>query len=299
MKNRIVLLLKELDKNKIDYSLINISKKDINKAKRIILPKGVNEVGYLKDNSYPGGLLERIDIILPKKDIKKTVKILKKNSFKFGYGNDNFLSYFYYDSYLGLVNITLSYDKKFLLKENRKRKILTNKLFSFISPEGGGKTVLVSAVNTILKKYPIKLDNIHFGSFKRSRIHRIIDLIKKIFRIRKNKFYGTATLTDRYIYLTFNKIPTLRNLVRFIAPKPSIIFIVKADYNTHKKRRGPLCPPRERIEEIYSTYGKLKNKYVIDSSKTVKENVNIIANKILENLENQNEEAKYLRKIIQ
>jgi len=286
MKNIIRNLLKDLKKEKIRYNH-NVS----GKLSKIKFPDPKNELGYFKANKYPKELIE-VELIIDGESLRRTMKVIRKNNFIF-YPYIRPLCYFYYDEKFGLIRLIVkTEDNQEITKEKPKK----GHIICFVSPEGGGKTTALSRAYTVLEKFPVNRTHMTFSSFKESKTYRIYDLSRKIFRIKKNNLSGKITLLDRYIYLTFRKKPFLRSVFRIFAPEPSIVFILKADYQTLKKRRGPLCSSKENVNQTYKLFDSAKNKIYINSESDIDENIRIIINNILRLYED--DEEKYIRDII-
>ena len=169
--------------------------------------------------------------------------------------------------------------KIIMLKKFRKySKLFKGPLICFVGPDGSGKTTLLYETHAALIDIPAKKEIIHFGSQKKGRIYRIFDLIKKILKVYLNILSGKITLTDRYIYLTFRKKPFLNKLVRFTAPKPSIVFLMSASPKVIRKRRKELSI--EQIKELYEYYKKFKNMEIIKTDSDKNECKTLIMSKI-------------------
>ncbi len=259
-----------------------------------------------------------IDLLLEKKDFIKFIEILKKFKFKFyPYTQPNFF-YFLYDKELGLIHLDVLLTKKIIpikkfncfyipadekpisnkktflqkIKTGFQRRIyylFRGKVVVFEGPDGSGKSTLANAVYTALEKFPIKKEIVHFAThFKKSKPSALKRLVTRNFSILKvywNIFCGKLTLTDRYIYLTFRKNHVfLRKLLRTLAPKPDIVFVMKASPEEIRKRkigqRDLLSDAM--IKELYKIYDSIPRKIDIDTKKPIKENTEFMVNGILE-----------------
>ena len=258
-----------------------------------------------------------IDLLLEKNDFLKFIEIIKKFGFKFyPYTWPNFF-YFLYDKNLGLIHLdvilikkmvpikrfndfyipfnekSISNKKTFLqkIKTGLRRKIywlFNGPVIVFEGPDGSGKSTLANAVYAALEKLPIKKEIIHFAThFKKSKPSALKRLITRNFSILKvylNVFFGKLTITDRYIYLTFReKHLFLRKLLRALAPKPDVVFIMKASSKEIKKRK---IGQRDllsdvMIDELYKVYNSIPGKIDIDTKKPIKENLEFMVNLIL------------------
>lgn len=308
-------IFSNLNKENIKFFISGDSNKLTRKYPKIKLPEGRNELNYLKEIPYPSKLIEHLELNVRKEDVQKAAKILRQAGFYFYPFSKPFLSYFFYDRYLGFLNIDILQTKDFsnlkkiknfyislanINKQNRKyftSHLFKGRLICFEAPEGGGKTSTTSAAYTILQNFPAGRRWDTSSSFKDSRLYRIYDLSKKLFQIYLNKIRGRITLLDRYVYLTFRNNNFLREILLFLAPTPDRVFIMKAPYEVLKKRRGPLCKPESEVNEIYRLFNKAKNKTIIDSEKPIEENLGIIINTILKMYDNPKSELKTIRKI--
>lgn len=308
-------IFSNLKKEKTKFFVSGDSNKLIGKYPKIKLPEGRNELNYLKEISYPSGLIEHLEINVRKEDVQKAAKILRQAGFYFYPFSKPLLSYFFYDRYLGLLNIDIALTKDFSelkkiknfyissvnidnqTKKNFTRPLFKGRLICFEAPEGGGKTSTTSAAYTILQNFPAGRRWDTSSSFKDSRLYRIYDLSKKLFQIYLNKIMGRITLLDRYVYLTFRNNSFLRKIILFLAPTPDRVFIMKAPYEVLKKRRGPLCKSESEVNEIYKLFNRAENKTIIHSEKPIEENLGIIINTILKMYDNPKSELRAIRKI--
>ncbi|MDP2672768.1 MAG: hypothetical protein Q8O84_03065 [Nanoarchaeota archaeon] len=262
-----------------------------------------------------------IDMLLEKKDFLKFIEIIKKFKFKFyPYTKPNFF-YFIYDKNLGLIHldvilikkmISIKKYKNFYIPANEKsipnRKTFLQKiktglrrriywLFNgpvivFEGPDGSGKSTLTNAVYTILEKFPIKKEIIHFathfnGNKKPSKLKRALTRAFSILKVWKNKILGKISITDRYIYLTFRKHRQIfGKILKFLAPKPDIVFVMKSSPEEIRKRkigqRDLLS--NDMIKELYKVYDSIPGKIDINTKKPKKENLEFMVNKILEKI---------------
>jgi hypothetical protein len=272
--NILAELKKEFKKEGVSCKFDNV--KDPNKLSVLKVSNVLNWAGYFKPRHYPFNLKKKI--LLNFKDKNQVKKVLERKGFK-----ENPLArgkgYYYYDESLGLLYFPIEEYK------DTRKKIHFNKgkIICFISPEGGGKSSLLSSTYMILDNYQFPRKVLHFGSLKPSRAYRVFDLSKKILLLWLNNLLGRITLTDRYIYLTFSENKILRKIIRILAPTPDIIFILKANYKTLKKRRGVLCPPKKRIDEIYATFEEIihDNKITLNSERSIEKNLSIVIPAIL------------------
>src|SRR3989344_5521593 len=91
-----------------------------------------------------------------------------------------------------------------------------------------------------------------------------------IFHLMKNQFQ-----IKKHIFL--------RKLLRALAPKPDIVFIMKASSKEIKKRK---IGQRDllsdvMIDELYKVYNSIPGKIDIDTKKPIKENLEFMVNCIL------------------
>ena len=262
-----------------------------------------------------------IDLLLEKKDFLKFIEIIKKFGFKFyPYTNPNFF-YFLYDKALGLIHLDVLLIKKMIsikkfndfyipvnekpipnkktflqkIKTGLRRRVywlFNGPVIVFEGPDGSGKSTLANAVYTALEKFPIKKEIVHFATHfkdkKPSNFKRFYTRTFSILKVCKNKIFGKISITDRYIYLTFRKKHFfLRNLLRALAPKPDIVFVMKTSPEEIKKRKTGQRDllTNEMIKELYRVYDSIPGKIDIDTNKPIKENlefmVNLIFKKIL------------------
>ncbi len=295
MTNLLENLFKEFNKKKISYCI---------RSRYKHLPKSL-------DNGD-------VDILLEKKDFLKFIDIIKKFKFKFyPYTQPNFF-YFLYDKELGLILLdvlltmemvpikkfnnfyipanekSISNKKTFFQKiktgfQRRVHYLFRGKLIVFEGPDGSGKTSNTQGVYRTLEKLPIKKEIVHFAThFKKSKPSALKRFVTRTFSILKvywNIFLGKLTITDRYIYLTFRKNHSfLRKLLRGLAPKPDIVFVMKASPKEIRKRkigqRDLLS--NEMIRELYEVYDSIPGKIDVDTKKPIKENLEFVVNKILE-----------------
>ena len=150
------------------------------------------------------------------------------------------------------------------IKTSLRRKIywlFSGPVIVFEGPDGSGKSTLAKAVYTALEKFPIKKEIIHFTTHfkdkKPGRLKRAITRTSSILKVYKNKILGRISITDRYIYLTFRKKHFfLRNILRALAPKPEIVFLMRASAKKIKERKkGQRDELSEnKIKELYNVY---------------------------------------------
>lgn len=289
----------------------------VNRLDRLFQEFNNHKLNYCVIRKYkflPEKIIGDVDIAVKKEDLNSALKIVEDNGFFFYPYTEPHFFYFGYDKTVGLINLDIIKVKKlprikkfkkfyifdgkgeefrirksFLLKvkTNLQRKfhyLFKGKLVCFIGPDGSGKSTLSNKVYDGLSKFPLKKEQIYFGSRKYGRIYRIFDLILKIFKTYINKTSGKITLTDRYIYLTFRKNKFLRNLVKVLAPTPDIIFVMKTTPEIILKRKKELT--KNQIIELYSLFEDIKNKKDIDSNKKIEDNsekmINLILKKVLE-----------------
>jgi len=279
----------------------------------IKLQDGRNELRYIREVSYPAGLIEKIRIVTSKAVLKSVCKTARSAGFYFYGSRNRTFSYFIYDVHLGLVNLIIfcadtmppvKKIRRFFISHSSFPEDLVKKSFwgkgrliCFVSPEGGGKTSMTSSEFTVLEKYPVVRNHGTFSSFRDSKLYRVYDLTKKIVSIYISKLLGSIILLDRYIYLTFRDKPLLRKIIFKFAPEPDMVFIMKAPFSVLKKRRGPLCKPEEEVMKIYSLFEAAKNKTTIQSEKSIEENLGISTNIILKLFDEQNNEAREIRRL--
>lgn len=280
-------LINEFKNQKIEYSGISQS---LLKTQKFVLLKGVNELGYLEPSEYPKNAIKKIKLKVGKNSLLKVRKILRNFGFKF-YSFSESLIFFYFNMEVGLIRLEL------IFQEDNKNKMFNppGKFACFVAPEGGGKTTTLSSIYTIFENFPVKRKLLNFSSFKESKIWRIYDLTKKILLVKLNRNW--LILSDRYIYMTFRESPLIKKIFRIFAPEPDLVFILKADYQILKKRRGALCQSEEKVRQTYDLFDKAKNKIFIDTSKPIDTNRKIIVDKILDLYDKKNDE-KLIRKII-
>lgn len=295
MTNTLEKLFKEFNRNKISYCI---------RSRYKHLPKNLD-----------GG---DIDLLLEKKDFIKFINIIKKFKFKFYPCTQPNFFYFLYDENLGLIHLDallikkmipvkkfscfyipsdekhLSNKKTFFKKiktgiQRRLHYLFRGKLIVFDGPDGSGKTTYVNAVYNELKKFPIKKEVVHFAThFKKNKpsaLKRLITRNLSIFKVYWNICLGKLTFTDRYIYLTFRKNHVfLRKILRSFAPRPDLVFVMKASPEEIKKRKiGQRDLLNEKmIKELYAVYDSVPGKIDINTEKPIKENLEFVVNKILE-----------------
>ena len=283
-QNILNALVKELKKSSIEAKFNDSS--TLPKFSPIKIPKGTNSLGYFKPVSYPKNLLEEIKVTVPQKQVKRASQILRKLGFSLFEIRPKYKSYYIFDRQIGLLNLRLAPNTGSLKTKNFS-PLFKGKLICFAAPEGGGKTSLLSATYTALQNFPLPRENSTFSTFSNSRKTRALDLIKKLLTVYTNKASGKTTLLDRYIFLTFRHNKLLRQTLFFLAPTPDQVFIMKAPYSILKKRRGPLCKPKKEVDSLYSIFYKTKRKTIIDSTKPIEKNLEIIVNKILRMYNNE------------
>lgn len=294
MKNLLKNLFEEFNKKKISYCI---------RSRYKHLPRNLG-----------GG---DIDILLEKEDFLKFVEIIKKFKFRFyPYTQPNFF-YFLYDKELGLIHLDVLLIKKmvaiknfnnFYIPANEKqisnKKTFFKKVYTglrrriywmlrgpvivFEGPDGSGKTTYANKTLEILKMLPLKKEIIHFATpfttKKPSVFRRAYTRTFSILKVWRNVILGRLTITDRYIYLTFRKSnPFLRNLLRGLAPKPDIIFVMKTSPEEIKKRKTGQRDllNNEMVKELYEVYDSIPRKIDIDTKKPIKENLEFMVNLIL------------------
>ncbi|MEK6889297.1 MAG: hypothetical protein AABW80_04290 [Nanoarchaeota archaeon] len=260
-----------------------------------------------------------VDLLIKKSDFDKAKRIIEDLGFLFySFAKPN-LFYYFYDSSLGLIQLdillldTMPELKKFnnfyipldgKTIPNRKtffEKVLTftkrklyyflnGKLIVFEGPDGSGKSTNADALFNSLSKFPLKVERIHFATHfkdkKPSTLKRAVTRLSSLLKVCLNVFLGRITITDRYIYLTFRKSNSiLKNILRSIAPKPDIVFLMKVSTEKIKERKkGQRDELSEKmIKELYNVYENIKNvKLVkINTEKPIKENVFTTANLFL------------------
>jgi len=295
-KNTLEKIFYEFNKNRIKYCI---------RGKYRHLPKTLN-----------GG---DVDTLIERKDFPQALKIIRKLGFKFYPHTDPNLFYFYYDFQLGLVHLDILLIEKMVpIKKhktffipadekpipNRKNflwKIKTSimrklhylfrgPVIVFEGPDGSGKSSNLREVLEAIKRIKLKKDKVHFatpfkGNRKPSSLDRLISRTRSLLRVYKNKILGRVSITDRYIYLTFRKSnPLLRKLLRFLAPKPTLVFVMKASIKTIRRRkkgqRDNLSP--EELRELYRVYDSIPRAKFIDTEKPIKENLGTMVNLMLE-----------------
>ena len=251
-----------------------------------------------------------VDLIVLEEDIKKAKLILQEKGFiLYPYTKPHYM-YYIYDKNIGLIQLdiiilkNLPHIKKYknffiseeiinLSQKPLYKKLLTffqrkiffmgkGKLICFIGPDGSGKTTAMKNVNEALQKFPIKKQQMIFGALKPSPISRIISRMTSIIKVYWYIFQGSIVLTDRYLELTFRKkYPVFRKLLWKIAPTPSIVFIMKTNYNTLKNRRGDECLPKETIKDLYKLFLGIFNTKIINTEKHPLINLSYMMQQIL------------------
>ncbi len=264
-----------------------------------------------------------VDILVNSKDIGTTKKILKENGFFFYPHTEPNKFYFKYDKELGLILLDIlptsneikkkNYNGIYVPKDEIKipnKKSLLQKIYTgirrrlffmlsgplivFEGPDGSGKTTNAEALYVALEKFPMKKQFIHFATkFKNkkpSTLKRFFSRMIALLRVYFNIFLGRMTITDRYLYLTFRNRPFLRKLLWKIIPEPNMLFIAKAPVEVIRKRKKGQKDllSKEIIKELYSIYsnGKAKNKIFLDTTKSIRNNTELIVNKTLESFLN-------------
>ena len=273
-RNTLESLFNELNKQKIGYNLIRKLPK---KFPKLSIPNGVNALGYIEPVDYPKNLIRNVSLKVKESSLNTAIDIIKSKGFVFFDYLDNKMIFYYFDSYLGLIRLEIITNR---VIENKNR-FFKGKFVCFVSPEGGGKTTTLSAVYTILENFQVERKLINFSSFKKSRLWRVYDLLRKILHVYLNRFIGNLLVSDRYIYLTFRKNKILRKILFMLVPEPDLVFIMKSKYKTLKKRRGPICSSKENVENTYCLFEKAKNKMIINTEEPREKNLELIMNKIL------------------
>ncbi len=253
-----------------------------------------------------------VDLLVAREDFLIVREILKKEGFIFYPFTEPHYLYYFYDSKLGLIEIDIllaskipkrkKYRNFYILKEEKKynynksfpyklktgikRKLhflFKGKLVCFIGPDGSGKTTSMNAVFDSLKNFPVRKERMLFGALKPSPIQRALSRIGSIIKVYMNIFSGKLTLTDRYLYLTFRKShPIFRKIFRAIAPKPNIVFVMKASYSLLKKRRKDDVLDEKTVNDLYRLFEKIKNAEWIDTSKNYKKNIDFMIKRVLD-----------------
>jgi thymidylate kinase len=290
---------------------------ELYKRKMNILEKLFNELNQKKIDycilrkyeNLPNQPNGDVDLAVNKQDSAKVLSIIKNLKFIFYPYTKPHYFFFFYDKEIGLVKLdlvllkNLPKLKKFKnfyvpmnnvdvrLKKGIFSKIQTNlqrkwhylfrgKLICFIGPDGSGKSTLMNKTFEALEEFPLKKKKVYFGSKKGGKLYRIFDLKLKLLKVYLNLFLGRMIFTDRYIYLTFRKNKALMNLVRFFAPQPNIVFVMKASPESIHKRKKELSV--DEINEQYELFANLKNVVEISTESKIKDCLLVSSNKILE-----------------
>jgi len=259
-----------------------------------------------------------VDLLIRKSDFYLSLKIIRNLGFKFYPFTQPNLFYYRYDKSLGLIHLDILFEKDFpkvkkyenffipnnekpisnkktflqKIKTGLRRKIywlFNGQVIVFEGPDGSGKSTQTNGVYTALEKLPIKKEIVHFATYfkksKPSALKRLITRKLSILKVYWNIIFGKLTITDRYIYLTFRKHhPIFGKILKFLAPKPDIVFVMRASPEEIKKRkigqRDLLS--NEMIQELYKVYNSIPGKIDVDTKKPIKENLEFTINKILE-----------------
>jgi len=286
MVNILERLFNELNKNKIKYCVLR------------------------KYQNLPEKPLGDVDLLIERESFGSALKIIKKLDFVFYPFTQPHYFFFGYDKKIGLVNLDvvltnrlfeierfknfyipahgrdLRIRKLFLgkIKTNLQRKfyyLFKGKVISFIGPDGCGKTTFINSVYSILENYGVKKQKIYFGSRVDNKLYRVFDLSKKVLHVYLNKFLGRITFTDRYVYLTFRNNAFLNKVIRFLAPTPDKVYLLKVDVGEILRRKKELS--KEKIEELYRFYSRIKGAIEIDNNKEVEENLEVVVRDVLNN----------------
>lgn len=259
-----------------------------------------------------------IDILIIKEDFYKVLKLIKDKGFVFYPFTHPNLFYYYYDKNLGMIHLDIMLarsfpkvkkHKNFYIPYNQEtipnKKSIGEKIYTgirrriyylfrgriicFEGPDGSGKSTYAKALYESLRRYGLKKEIIHFATpftngKEPSALKRFYTRTYSILRAYKNKMLGRITITDRYIYLTFRKHHSfLREILLFLAPKPNIVFVMRASPQTIRKRKKG---QRDRlsidsIKELYELYDAIPNAKIIDTEKPIKENLYYVVNEVL------------------
>lgn len=249
-----------------------------------------------------------IDILVEEKDFKKILETVRKEGFLYYPFTEPHFFFFKYCSEVGLIKLDITKRERILprkkfknfyipkgsrdirikksivkkLKTRSKRLLhysFSGKLICFEGPDGCGKSTLARSTKEVMSNYPIRSDLIYFGTKKWGKLYRILDLLRKILLIYKNKFLGRITFTDRYIHLTFRNYPILNKLVRILSPKPDRVYLLVAPVSVILDRKKELSP--REIIDLYEYYAKLKHLRKIDSGEKVGKNLSFVINDVL------------------
>lgn len=298
MKNTLSEIFDEFNRRKIKYCI---------RGKYKHLPRTLNKGD--------------IDMLIYRKDFPLAKKILRKRNFVFYPFTSPNLFYYYFDKNLGLIqmDILLSENfpevkkfRNFFITKDEKpipnRKSFYKKIFtgtrrrlywSFNGPviafegvDGSGKTTNVNSAFKSLKRLGLGKNVVKFSTplnkngSSPSRFKRFYTRVFSIIKVWQNKILGRMTITDRYIYLTLRKKNQfLRNILLFLTPRPTVLFITKAPISEIQKRKKGQRDflSSEKIRELYAVYESVKKvrKVELDTTKPLNKNLDIMVNEIL------------------
>jgi hypothetical protein len=287
--NLVEKFLRELKKFKIKYCILR------------------NYENLPKDPKEKGG---DIDILVEKNDFSRTVDIVKKQGFvQYPFCHPHFM-FFQYDRDFGWVKLDIIRGKvpqtkkfkffrvpkhkiEYRLKKSLAQRVWTRilrdtfflfrgRLICCIGPDGSGKSTISKIIKKELDFFPRKVKRIYFGTRYGGRFIRMFDLLIKVFDIFLNKILGNIIVTDRYIYLTFRKNPILSRIIRKIAPTPDLVFLMRVNPSSIRKRKDELSV--NEIKEQYLLFEKIKGVQEIDCSRKriSKKEIEKIIKKILQ-----------------
>lgn len=263
-----------------------------------------------------------VDLLIAKKNFQSFLNIIKSLNFQFYPFTQPNLFYYLYDSSLGLIQLDIlltnqfpevkKYKSFYIPKDERRipnNKSFLRKVYTFFrrklhqsfngpvivfeGPDGSGKSTNVRLAYDSLARFGLKKEIVHFATpfnkngSKPSSFKRLYTRVFSILRVWKNVIFGSLTITDRYIYLTLRKRnKLLKNILRKLAPKPNIIFLMRSNVKTIRERKKGQRDQlnEELIKELYEIYENIEGVNIvnINTEKPAKQNIDKIVNLILE-----------------